>query len=549
MSLRARTMFNIPEETVRVARATFPKGNVYMKMRDELGVVYTDHEFAGMFAWGGQAAEPPGLLAMVTIMQYAEGLSDRQTAEAVRSRIDWKYALGLELTDTGFDHSVLSQFRDRLLANEQEEQLLEQMLKRLQEKELLKSRGRQRTDSTHILAATRHLNRLECVGEALRQALNVLAEEAPAWLLQQIGPDWFDRYVYRFEMYRLPKQKADREALQLQIGSDGVELLTAIYADQAPLRLRQLPAVQMLRCIWLQQYYLEDDTVDWRARDDMPSNEQLIQSPFEPDARNRTKRDLNWTGYTAHLTETCDEHKPNVITHVETTPATCTDVKVTPQIHTALDKKKLLPAEHLVDTAYVDGDHLVSSRNDYQIDLVGPMPPDNSWQANAEQGFDLPCFQIDWANETVTCPEGHLSRGWYPGQDGRGNAVIKVQFAQADCRACPSRRHCTRAQVSPRMLRLRPQPEHEALQYGRQRQQQAQFKERYKTRAGVEGTISQAVRAFDLRRARYIGLAKTHLQHVATAAAINLLRVVAWLSDVPKAKTRRSKFAALAPVT
>jgi len=549
MSLIGRTMFDIPEETVRVAQAAFPKGNVYMKMRDELGVVYTDHEFAGMFGWGGQAAESPGMLAMVMIMQYAEGLSDRQAAEAVRSRIDWKYALGLELTDTGFDHSVLSQFRDRLITNKQEEELLEQMLKRLQEKKLLKSRGQQRTDSTHVLAATRQVNRLECVGETLRQTLNVLAEEAPTWLLQQISPDWFDRYVYRFEMYRLPKKKAEREALQQQIGLDGVELLTAIYADETPLRLRQLPAVEMLRCIWMQQYYIENDTVYWRARDNMPPNDLLIQSPYDPEARNRTKRNLNWTGYTAHLTETCDEDKPNVITNVETTPATSPDVDVTPQIHTALAKKKLLPREHFVDTAYVDGAHLVSSRNDYQIDLVGPVPPDNSWQANTEQGFDIPCFQIDWDNETVTCPEGHTSRGWYPGQDGQGNDVIKIQFAKTDCQACLSRFHCTRGQVSPRMLRLRPKLEHQALQFGRQRQQQPQFKERYKTRAGIEGTISQGVRTFDLRRTRYIGLAKTHLQHVTTATAINLSRVVAWLSDIPKAQTRSSKFAALAPLT
>jgi transposase len=549
MSMSVRTMFDIPEETIQVAQAAFPKGNVYMKMRDELGVIYTDHQFAGMFAWGGQPAEAPGLLAMVTIMQYAEGLSDRQAAEAVRSRIDWKYALGLELTDAGFDHSVLSQFRDRLIAHEKEEELLEQMLARLQEKKLLKSRGRQRTDSTHVLAATRQLNRLECVGEALRQALNVLAEAAPEWLRQQLTPDWFDRYLYRFETYRLPKKKSEREALQLQIGVDGVELLQAIYADEAPLWLRQLPAVQMLRQIWVQQYYLETETVYWRARDNMPPNELLIQSPYEPDARNRTKRALNWTGYTVHLTETCDEDTPNVIVNTQTTPATTPDVKVTPQIHTALDKKKLLPGEHLVDTAYVDGGHLVSSRDDYQIDLVGPVPPDNSWQANTEQGFDIPCFQLDWDHKRVICPEGQISQQWVPRLDNRGNNVIEARFARTACRACPSRAHCVRGQVSPRRLWLRPKLEHEALQYGRNRQQQPQFKQRYKTRAGVEGTISQGVRAFDLRRSHYIGLAKTHLQHVATAAAITLARVVAWLSDIPKAQTRSSKFAALAPVT
>ena len=123
MSVQPQDRRPIPEETPRVARAAFPKGNLYMRLRDELGELYTDSQFTELFAIQGQPAESPGCLALVTVMQFAEGLSDRQAAEAVRARIDWKYALGLELTDPGFDFSVLSEFRMRLLEKQREAQL------------------------------------------------------------------------------------------------------------------------------------------------------------------------------------------------------------------------------------------------------------------------------------------------------------------------------------------------------------------------------------------------------------------------------------------
>lgn len=549
MSMTARVSQEVPEETARVARAAFPKGNKYMKIRDELGALYTDHEFAELFPERGRPAESPGTLALTTVIQFAEGLSDRQAAEAVRSRIDLKYALALELTDPGFDYSLLSQFRGRLLETGREAQLLDSLLQRLSQQGLVKAGGQQRTDSSHVLAAIRQLNRLECVGETIRQALNELATEAPDWLLAHITPDWFDRYGARFETYRLPQKQAEREALQTQIGADGAHLLAAIYAEDGPEWLPELPAVEIMRQIWLQQYYVEQGQVKWRSQEQLPPNKLLIQSPYDVEARNRTKREVNWTGYTAHLTETCDAATPNLITHVETTPATTADVEVTPDIHAALARKELLPGEHFVDTGYVKAEYIVSSRTDYQIDLVGPVPPDSSWQAQAGQGFDIPCFAIDWPNQSVTCPEGQSSQYWHPRQDNYGNQVIDVSFAKADCLACPCRTHCTKGKVSPRVLRLRPQPEYEVLLSARQRQKTDQFKQRYKKRAGIEGTISQATRSFDLRRSRYVGLAKTHLQHVAIAAAINLTRLACWLMDVPTAQTRHSSFAALAPVT
>ena len=188
MSLPPSPDFPIPEETVRVAHAAFPQGNVFMRMRDALGPIYCHPPFARLFSQTGQPAEAPARLALALVLPFAEGLANRQAANAVRSRIDWKYALGLELTDPGFDDSVLSEFRTRLIAGEGEHLRLETMLMSLQERGLLNGRGTPRTDSTQSLAAIRTLTRLAWVGETMRFALNRLAAVAPAWLQPTCTP-------------------------------------------------------------------------------------------------------------------------------------------------------------------------------------------------------------------------------------------------------------------------------------------------------------------------------------------------------------------------
>jgi transposase len=455
----------------------------------------------------------------------------------------------LELTDPGFDASVLCEVRARLVDGAAEQRLLDRLLVLCRERGLLKARGRQRTDSTHILAAVRTLNRLECVGETLRHALNSLAVVAPDWLQALAPPVWYERYSRPVDNYRLPKADAEREALAEAIGADGMTLLQAVQAPTAPPWLRQVPAVDVLRRVWLQQYHAPDETGQrrWRVAGDLPPGAVLIISPYDPEARCGGKRDLAWIGYKTHLTETCDDDQPHLITHVETTPASTTDVEMTEPIHAALAEQGLLPREHLVDTGYLAGKLLVSSRTDYQVDLVGPVPGDSSWQASAKQGFAFADFTIDWAAEQVRCPGGRTSFVWTPAHDRHGNDVIHVAFRRADCAACPVRPLCTRATASGRELTLRPRAEHEAVQAARQRQTTPAFRDEYARRAGVEGTLAQAVQRADLRRSRYVGVAKTHLQHLATAAAVNLIRLGAGLAGVPIVTTRRSAFAALAP--
>lgn len=547
MSMKPQPIPPVPEETKRVAQAAFAKGNLYVQMRDELGAIYSDDLFSKLYAQEGQPAFSPWRLALVTVMQFAENLSDRQAAEAVRARLDWKYALSLELSDTGFHYSVLSEFRSRLVSSGQGILLLDALLQRLGEKGLLKARGQQRTDATAIVGAVRELDQLELVGETLRHTLNVLASVVPDWLLQQVQTEWFERYGERVEAYRLPASKAERHGLSQQIGQDGYHLLSHIYAATTMPWLAHLPAVERLRQVWVQQYWLDEEVVKRRTPDNMPPTGQWIRSPYDPDVRYGRKQGWSWIGYKVHVTEACDPDAPHFITQVETVPAIQQDHHALTVIQDALATKRLLPAQQLVDAGYVSAKRILYSHDQHHIELVGPVHNDPSWQAKTDGAYDVSAFAIDWQAELVTCPQGQVSTAWNLGQDAKGESIVQVLFAKSTCDACSARSRCTTARKTGRSMSLRYPPErHDMVQSRRQQQQTAAFKALYRRRAGVEGTFSQLIRNCGLRQARYFGLSKTHLQNLASAAATNILRLVNWLNEVPFAETRTSRFAALA---
>ncbi len=550
MSMYPRELGPIPEETVRVARAACPKGTLAMRLRDSLGELYQDEHFAALYPVEGQPAYAPWRLALVTVLQYAEGLTDRQAADAVRERIDWKYSLGLDLTDPGFDYSVLSEFRQRLVAEGAETLLLDRLLDVCQQRGWLKAGGKQRTDSTHVLARVRSLSNLECVGETLRAVLDDLAVLAPDWLVQQISLDWFERYGHRVENYRLPKAESQRTALAQQIGADGLHLLHALERPDAPAELAEVASVQLLKQVWQQYYDLSGGKANWRAGPQASEDEGIIRSPYDPEARTGKKRETTWFGYKVHLTETCAleatedaqaRAMPQLIVQVQTTVANVQDVDMTQVIQEDLAQHQLLPTEQIVDTGYIDAELLVKSQQQYGIQLVGPVLSDNSWQAKAGKGFDVAHFQLDWQHLQATCPQGQTSARWSP-----AGARMEVVFAREVCAACPMRSDCTQSSTTGRVLHVRPQAAHEALQVRRQEQHTPAFRQRYEARAGIEGTHSQAVRRMGLRRARYDGLDKTHLQHVLIATAINLVRIDAVLTQTPRGTTRRSNFMCLA---
>ncbi len=344
----------VPEDTRRVARAAFPKGTLCLRIADALGAVYQGYQFTALFPSHGQPAAAPGRLALAMVLQFVENLSDREAADAVRGRIDWKCALGLALTDPGFDHTVLSEFRTRLIAGSAELLLLDTLLRRLQEQGLVKARGRQRTDSTHVLAAVRTLNRLEHVGETMRAALNEVATAAPEWLQALAPAVWYERYGRPVKNYRLPETEAARQDLAAMIGADGQHLLSAVDAAVQQPDLARLPAIQILRQVWATQYVEEDGRLRLGSAAELPRSAEQACSPYDPDARYSNKRDTSWVGYKVQVTETCDPacEGPHVITNVETTPATTPDDSMAAVVHQSLEKRGLLPGERLVDKGY-----------------------------------------------------------------------------------------------------------------------------------------------------------------------------------------------------
>jgi transposase len=543
MSLKPTPIAPIPEETVRVARRAFPKGSVAIRLRDEFSSLYQDQDFQALFSCHGQPGLSPWRLALVTVLQFLENLSDRQAAEAVRARIDWKYALSLELADPGFHFSVLTEFRARLVAGCMEQFLLDRMLERFQQRGLVKARGKQRTDSTHIVAAVHSLHLLELMVETLRATLNDLATIAPDWLRGITPAEWFERYAHRAEEYWLPKGKPAREAHAVQVGQDGFALLTALEQEST---LSQRPSVEILRRIWAQHYDRTEKGCRWRTVKELPPVIERLCSPYDPEAHFSDKRSITWTGYKVHFTETCDPDTVHLVVHTETCHSMVPDVASTAEIHRKLAEKRLLPAEHVIDAGYNDASLLVSSAQQYGIRLIGPVRENSSWQAKANQGYDLTQFEIHWDKQRVICPQRKVSTKWRPGQDAFGNPTIALKFSRSDCKQCPARSLCTRCEKAPRNIVLHPREQHEALQATRQQMSSTAGKTQYNVRAGIEGTLSQGIRALGLRRTRYRGLAKTSLQHAVTATAINLKRVVNWIDGVSPTTTRVSRFAALA---
>ncbi len=280
--LRATPIGPVPDETARVAHAAFPKGHPYLTLADTLGPLFTDEQFATLFPTHGQPALAPWRLVLVSILQFAEGLSDRQAADAVRSRIDWKYVLRLELPDAGFDASVLSEFRARLRSGDPERLLLDTLLDWCRTHQLLKTRGHQRTDSTHVLAAVRALNRLGVVLEVMRHALDSLALVAPEWLVALAPAEWAERYSRRADEARLPEGKAARADLAVVVGADGYALLDAVTTPAAPAWLSALPALEILRQVWVQNFYRDEGRLQWRTETlGLPPAVDFISSPYD----------------------------------------------------------------------------------------------------------------------------------------------------------------------------------------------------------------------------------------------------------------------------
>ncbi|MFF3071584.1 transposase [Kitasatospora sp. NPDC057904] len=460
------------------------------------------------------------------------------------------------MDDPGFDFSVLSEFRDRMAEGDRADRLLAVMVERLAEAGLIKRRGRQRTDSTHVLAAVRCLDRTELVGETLRAALEELAAADEEWVFALVTDEWARRYGRPVRYDRLPKEAKEREQYALTVGEDGMRLFQALLAADAPARLRWLPQVEVLWQVWLQQYwYDETGTLRWRGpkqtRDRLsrrttdrraasgkavgrgspdpasattPWSSVEIVTPHDPQARFSHKPGkAEWVGYKDHQTETCDEGLPNVIVHVATTPAPEQDIDALERIHADLAARSLAPAEHLVDGGYITPATIHRARTEHGIDLVGPVRLGP--RTRALPGFNKEDFRPNWHDKRLTCPNGATIPPWKPTL-ADGHERLSVLFPRAVCRPCEDRHKCTgNTGGRGRHILLLPQPLQEIQNRVRKEQNTRAWQDRYAMRAGCEATVSETVHAHGLRNCRYRSTAKTHVHHVLTAAGTNIIRL------------------------
>jgi len=539
-----------------------------VQIRDRLGQWLADEDFVAAFGVRGRPGWSASRLALVVVLQRAEKLTDRLAAEAVRTRIDWKYLLGLSVGDPGFDDSVLSEFRAKVAQAGLEQVVLDRLLTRLADDGLIKADGKQRTDSTHVVAAVAALNRLELVGESVRAAVEALAVAHPDWLAQRICvSDWTARYGTPLTAWRPPRSKTRQEELAIAYARDGYALVEAVWEPSAPAWLRELPAVDVLRQVLLQNYTRNvtdgREVIKRREKepegDGLPPGHTRIASPYDTDARWGVKRDTFWLGYKLHVSETCDDppecacpdegHErdcqastfPNLITHVATTDATVTDNQLTAVIDDALAGKDLAPGRHYLDSGYLSAALVVAEAARHGIALIGPLLADTSAQARAGRGYARADFTIDYDAKAVTCPQGSTAASWTPCTQ-RGKDAIVVQFAAADCGPCPTKALCTTGKR--RTLTVPPRDLAEAQAAARTAETTIGFQADYARRAGVEGTMHQAA-SHGARRTRYRGLPKTRLDHVYMAAALNLIRLHAYWTGTPLDRRRTSHLARL----
>ncbi|MFL6118303.1 hypothetical protein [Actinophytocola sp.] len=277
---------------------------------------------------------------------------------------------------------------------------------------LVRERGTQRTDSTHVLAAVRDLTRLELITEAVRAALEEIASAAPQLLASLVDEEWGRRYGRPVRLGKNPTRPKTRIT---NAGNDAIGLLEHLHTHGRGHVFG--PRVQTLRQIFVQNYYRDAaGRLRWRTDDDggLPPSSRVIVSPYDPTARYaRRGQTTRWKGFLTHLTATCSPEGANVITDVATTAATTSDTQALPDIHTRLKRRGLLPAEHLVDGGYTFLVHLDQAIREHQATVTGPLPGNPTRQHRRNEGFDRDNFPIDFDRQQVTCPQGQVSRGWH----------------------------------------------------------------------------------------------------------------------------------------
>lgn len=512
MTMRSRDLCQMPPDTAAVGQKLLRESNRYRIIGDHLADLLQDEQFAEMYEATGRQAISPSLLGLVTLFQFLENVPDREAAEMVVVRLDWKYALHLSVAYPGFDFSCLCYFRQRVLAHQQEALLFETILAKVKALGFIKKRGKQRTDALAVIGAVRMLSHLETVTETLRVTVRALEHGDLAWVEREVPASFREQYARSRPDYRLTG--AERQVALEQAGRDGCWLLERLDAA-APHAVRALEAVTTFRTVWGQRYERVAGKVTVRTT--MVDCTERIVTPHDPGVRAGEKRGKTWHGEKVHITETAEPDGPAFITDVTTANASSGDGEALPEIREHLSARDLPPAEQYVDSGYVSGKQMAESR-EAGIDLVGPPLADTS-----PNGFKIADFGLDRAAKVAICPAGQRSVKWSARTERDGSAAVNIQFAAATCVGCALRAWCTTGQCG-RSVHV--SEHYEVLAARRVEAQTAAFWEKMRARPAIEATLSELVRRHGLRRHRYRGDAKRHFENLLKAAACNLKRLV-----------------------
>ncbi len=517
---------NIPEETRVVGEKLLAENSVYRLIGQQGDEMIRDADFEDMYSVEGRPGINPIVLAYVTVFQFLEKLPDRKAAEMAVWRMDWKYALRQELTWLGFHYSDLCNFRKRLLNNQQEMLIFEQVVGYLREKGHIKAKGKQRTDATHILGRVMHLSRLELVQETIRLAVGALINADAPWSLYHLPSTFVESHSARRDDYGLSKTKV-KEKMQ-KAGEAGYWLMERVE-QHGKAALKELSEMQNLKRVLEEQFSWSDDENRPKARPNKEMKGDILQTPHDPAVRYGSKRGQGWQGYKLQVSETIEEEgetqPARFITDIEVTPANESDQAALEALQERLIEREVAPTEQYVDQGYMSGEHIHTSR-EKGIDLRGYVPGGGSQK---EEGFRLADFIVDIDKQQAICPAGKKSVRWTEVTPGTPkNVAYRASFGE-QCRACPffASGQCT---TNPAGRRLDINRYHDELQARRLESKSKAFQLEMNQRNGVEGTISELVRAHGARHSRYRGLAKNQLQASFIGAATNLKRLAKTLN-------------------
>ena len=506
---------DIPEEIRSWGEKHLESDNPYRAVGEQLFSFIPRSELSSMYSDTGRPSINPIVLSLVPIFQFLEDIPDRVAAAYVKTRLDWKYALHLPLHDSGFHYSDLCNFRKRLANHDKESLIFEQLLEKIKALGYFKKHKHQRTDSTHVLAKVRDLSRLENLSEGLRVSLKAIQKADMTFYETKIPVLYTEHWSKPLSDYQMTDEER-KQALQ-RVGQDIHWLLSFLKTNKES--FLRLPELEVLQTLFSQHFTIQSQKVS--VKREATVGKDKIQTPHDPEARYSKKRGKSWTGGKVHITETANEKgQVNFITDVTTTNACEQDNETLPQIQGNLEERELKPEQQFVDKGYTTGDNLAESQQ-AGIQLMGEASElDNNGLYTADE------FIIDYDSQTAACPAGNTSCSWRQFENGERKGGIRISFGQ-QCQDCPLKAKCTDNKHG-RILTL-----HRHYQLLKQRREESKtvaFRKSMKRRPPVEGTISEMVRAHGLRRSRYRGLAKNHLQNLMIGTAVNLKRLVKAMS-------------------